>query len=230
MSVLVVGDIHGCYRELLDLVDRAALGAGDEVLSVGDFLDRGPENGDVLDFIRKGPRVSAITGNHERKHLRAAAGEVKPAISQKITRLQLGSGYPECLEFLATLPRCRELPDALVVHGFWEPGVPLEQQRDSVVIGTLSGEQHLEKHCKRPWYEHYDGPKPLIVGHHDYRRDGEPLVYRDRVFALDTSCVHGSRLTGLLLPEFRVLSVPARANHWEATLEQFAHLAEVEAG
>ena len=39
---LVVGDIHGCYLELLDLLDRAGLGADGEVLAVGDILDRGP--------------------------------------------------------------------------------------------------------------------------------------------------------------------------------------------
>src|SRR5258708_7131181 len=100
MSVLMVGDIHGCYVELMDLLDRAGLGAGDEVLSVGDFLDRGPANADCLDFFRERPNASAITGNHERKHLRSAAGEVTPAISQKITRLQLGDGYPACLSFL----------------------------------------------------------------------------------------------------------------------------------
>jgi serine/threonine protein phosphatase 1 len=225
MSVLIVGDIHGCYVELMELVDRAGLSAGDEVLSVGDFLDRGPANGACLEFFRTQANGSAITGNHERKHLRSAAGEVTPAISQKITRLQLGSDYPACLSFLRTLPRHRELPDVTVVHGFWEPGVPLERQRDSVIIGTLSGEHHLQKHYSQPWYELYDGPKPLVVGHHDYRKDGEPLVHRDRVYALDTSCVHGGRLTGLLVPEFRFVSVPSRGDHWESQLRDFAEQA-----
>jgi serine/threonine protein phosphatase 1 len=222
---LVVGDIHGCYFELLDLLERAGLGDDEEVLAVGDVVDRGPDNRRVLDFFRQRPRASSILGNHERKHLRAARGELEPAPSQRITREQLGADYPACLAFLATFPRHRELPEALVVHGFWEPGVPLERQRDTVVIGTMSGEQHLTKRYDRPWYELYDGPTPLVVGHRDYRGDGQPLVHRDRVFAIDTGCVHGGRLTGLLLPQFRLVSVPARADHWEQTRRAFAHLA-----
>jgi len=47
---LVIGDIHGCYAELLDLLDRAGLGTGDWILAVGDVLDRGPDSQQVLDF------------------------------------------------------------------------------------------------------------------------------------------------------------------------------------
>jgi serine/threonine protein phosphatase 1 len=216
--ILVIGDIHACFDELTELVARAGLGPDDEILAVGDIVDRGPANRAVLDFFRTRPRAGSILGNHERKHLRSARGEVEPAISQKITRQQLGSDYADYLTFLATFPRHRELPEALVVHGFWEPRVPLERQRDVVLVGTMSGEQHLQRNYSRPWYELYDGPKPLIVGHIDYRGNGEPLVHKDRVFGIDTGCCHGGRLTGLLLPGFRLISVPARADHWEATL------------
>ena len=224
--MLVIGDIHGCYLELLDLLDRAGLGAGDEVLAVGDLLDRGPDGPQVLDFFRTRPGPASILGNHERKHLRSARGEVEPAPSQRITRFQFGAAYPDCLAFLATFPRHRELPDALVVHGFWEPGVPLERQRDTVVTGTLSGEHYLSRRLDRPWYELYDGPKPLLVGHRDYHGDGRPLVHRDRVFGLDTGCCHGGRLTGLLLPQFRLVSVPARGDHWQRLQRDFAGLAD----
>src|SRR5206468_775519 len=105
---------------------------------------------------------------------------------QIIARHELGDDYPSYLKFMATFPRYRELPEALVVHGFWEPGVPLENQRDNVLIGTMSGEEHLRRTYDRPWYELYDGPKPLVVGHKLYRHDGEPFVYRDRVYGLDT--------------------------------------------
>ena len=66
-----------------------------------------------------------------------------------------------------------------------------------------------------------------MVGHLTYRPDHKPLVYRDRVFGLDTGCCRGGRLTGLLLPEFKLISVPARANHWELSrqvyLPRFGH-------
>jgi serine/threonine protein phosphatase 1 len=42
----------------------------------------------------------------------------------------------------------------------------------------------------------------------------EPLVIDDRIFGLDTGACHGLALTGVRLPERRVFSVPARADHW----------------
>jgi serine/threonine protein phosphatase 1 len=219
--MLVVGDIHGCHAELRELLDLAGLGPDDQILAVGDIVDRGPEGGKVLEYFQSCSAASSILGNHERKHLRWSRGELQPALSQLITRLQLGDAYSDFLSFAGNLPLYRELPEALVVHGFWEPGMPLEQQRPTVLAGTLSGEKHVQDHHDRSWYELYDGPKPLIVGHRDYRHDGQPLVWQDRVYCLDTGCVYGGRLTGLLLPAFRFLSVPARANHWREVREQF---------
>jgi hypothetical protein len=41
MKRLIVGDIHGCHREFLELLELAGLSAGDEVIAVGDVVDRG---------------------------------------------------------------------------------------------------------------------------------------------------------------------------------------------
>ena len=70
MQTLIIGDIHGCYAELLELLDRAAIGADDLVVSVGDLVDRGPDPGPVLDLFRTRPNTLAILGNHELNLLR----------------------------------------------------------------------------------------------------------------------------------------------------------------
>ena len=41
----------------------------------------------------------------------------------------------------------------------------------------------------------------------------DPAI-RDRIFGIDTGACHGMRLTGLLLPELKLISVPARRDHW----------------
>ncbi len=66
----------------------------------------------------------------------------------------------------------------------------------------------------KPWYEEYAFEKPLIAGHRDYLGNGQPFVYKDLVYGIDTSCCQGGRLTGLLLPSFRFVSVPSRFDHW----------------
>jgi serine/threonine protein phosphatase 1 len=47
---VVIGDIHGCYRELLDLLEACAVDDGDRVVSVGDLVDRGPSSLEVCDW------------------------------------------------------------------------------------------------------------------------------------------------------------------------------------
>ena len=110
----------------------------------------------------------------------------------------------------------------MLVHAFFEPGVPLEAQRETVIVGTLSGEAYLSRTYDRPWYELYDGSKPIVVGHRDYLGTGQPFVYRDRVFGIDTGCYRGGALTGLLLPAFRLLSTPSPHHYWAQTRARFA--------
>jgi hypothetical protein len=115
-----------------------------------------------------------------------------------------------------TLSLCRslEFPEANIVHGYWEPGLPITEQRETVLAGTMGGEKHLRENYGRAWYELYDGDKPTIVGHHDYLRNRQPFVYRDCVFGIDTSCCHGGALTGIILPDFRVISIASHADYW----------------
>lgn len=214
MQTLVIGDIHGCFDELQALLDKAGLTENDSIVSVGDCVDRGPDTPAVLRFFQETPSASLIMGNHERKHVRANRYEVKLARSQKISKIQFGETYSEALAFMSELPLYFDLPDALVVHGYFEPGLPLSQQRATVLCGTMGGDKHLRAQFDRPWYELYDGDKPLLVGHHNYSNTDQPFIYQDRVFGLDTDCVTGKALTGLLLPSFKIVSVPSRANYW----------------
>ena len=39
---IVVGDIHGCWDEFRRLLEATAFSAEDALVTVGDFLDRGP--------------------------------------------------------------------------------------------------------------------------------------------------------------------------------------------
>ncbi len=214
MSTLLIGDIHGCFTELLDLVEKAGLSGDDRMIALGDIVDRGPDTPQVLEFFRSRPNSESLMGNHERKHIRWSRGEVRPALSQQLSQEQLGAGYPDALAFIMTFPLYLELPEAILVHGFLEPDVPLEEQQATVLCGTMSGDRYLAEHYDRPWYELYSGEKPVVFAHADILHNGQPFVYRDRLFGLDTSCVHGSRLTGLLVPEFTFVSVPSRADYW----------------
>lgn len=225
MKHLIIGDIHGCYHELLDLLDKAGLSSDDQIIAIGDLIDRGPYSAEVLTFFQQAPQARSILGNHERKHIRSFRGEIGPADSQRITRDQIGEpDYPAAVTFMDQFPRYLELPDAFLVHGFYEPGVPISEQQETVIVGTLTGEGYLREKYRWPWYEHYDGDKPLIVGHRDYTGAKQPLIYRERVYGLDTRCCYRGSLTGLLLPDFKLISVPSRGDHWTELQATYRHI------
>ena len=213
-KTLIIGDIHGCYAELQALLDKSGLGVEDAVIGIGDIVDRGPETPQVVDYFRNTPSTMAIMGNHERKHVRAARHEVKLSLSQQISQAQFGAAYPEALGWMSGLPLYIELEQAIVVHGYFEPGIALENQNPSVLCGTMGGERLLRQRYDRPWYELYDADKPVIVGHYNYTHTDQPFIYQGKVFGLDTDCVTGKALTGILLPSFRFVSVPSRGNLW----------------
>jgi serine/threonine protein phosphatase 1 len=144
------------------------------------------------------------------------------ALSQIISREEFGASYQQALERMGNLPLLLDLPEAVLVHGYVEPGIHLEQQRDTVLCGTMSGDHYLRNQYEQPWYALYDGEKPLIVRHHDHLHNGQPFIFQDRVFCLDTSCVHGGTLTGLLLPEFKIVSVPSRRDYWREAQKKYA--------
>ena len=224
MKTLVIGDIQGCYVELLELVQLAGIGEQDRIVAVGDLVDRGPDSPAVIDFFRNTPNATSVIGNHERKHIRWFDGKAPASVSQEIARKQFGQeAYRHAIDFMRSLPLFLELPEAIVVHAFWEPGLTLEQQKEEVLTGVMSGEKYIQSLSKRPWWELYDGPKPLIVGHHDYSKDGIPFHYENRVYCIDSGCCYGRVLTGLLLPEFRFVSVRAKKNYWGQIRQNYSN-------
>ena len=41
---IVVGDLHGCYDELMELLESVSFTADDRVVCVGDLVTKGPKN------------------------------------------------------------------------------------------------------------------------------------------------------------------------------------------
>ena len=66
----VIPDIHGCSRSLRALIeDQIVPSVGDQLLFLGDYVDRGPDSKGVIDYViwleAKGYDVVALKGNHE---------------------------------------------------------------------------------------------------------------------------------------------------------------------
>lgn len=70
-KVTIIGDIHGCYDELDQLLDTIDWSPSSHILILtGDLIDRGPKIKETLMFAMNTPSVYSLMSNHEQKLLR----------------------------------------------------------------------------------------------------------------------------------------------------------------
>lgn len=68
MRRFVIGDIHGCGKALRTLIETIDPDTEDEIVFMGDYIDRGPDSRDVVQQVldlRERCQVVALRGNHE---------------------------------------------------------------------------------------------------------------------------------------------------------------------
>ncbi len=214
---IVVGDLHGCHDEAVELLDRLAVTTRDRVIFAGDFVDRGPLRRECVELAM---RHEGVLGNHEEKHLRMRGRPDSALAADHLeTRRALEPAHYAWFESLPLFLRVPEA-NAVVVHAGVLPGIPIEQQPPSIL---------LHGQCIRPpearsvwpskappgwsfWTNSWKGPERVVFGHTVLDK---PLVSEWAV-GVDTGCVHGGALTALVLPEGRIVSVPARKQYWGA--------------
>lgn len=75
---LALGDIHGCFTALQTLADFVPFGPEDVLITLGDYVDRGPDSCAVLDWLihrRAQGLLIPLRGNHEIMMLQARQAE-----------------------------------------------------------------------------------------------------------------------------------------------------------
>ena len=200
---IIIGDVHGCASELESLLKKVEVSKGDELIAVGDLVRKGPDSGSVISWAMETPNLRCVLGNHEVRLLdRWVAGEAPdPGSPDEEILRQLGDRYNEAMAFIKSWPLYLERDGFFVVHAGIDPRIPtLEQQsrRDLTTIRVPEG-------MSVPWYEAYTDDRLAVFGH--WARP-EPIIHPNAI-GLDTGCVYGGALTALVLPEKRLVSVPA---------------------
>lgn len=69
MRYIIIGDIHGCYEELVELFKVVELQPEDKVVSIGDIIHKGPNEIECIKLIAYNSD-DYVLGNHEEKQLR----------------------------------------------------------------------------------------------------------------------------------------------------------------
>ena len=228
--LLVVGDVHGCYEELVELLDMC--GARDNsvcIAFVGDLCNKGPKSSHVVRLARE-LGAYCVRGNHDEVSLRAWQNyqeRVEPLYPdfQWLTELS-----KEDIEWLHELPYSISFPSlqVLIVHAGLVPGVPLTQQnynnllhiRDvtfdlkSVSFTEHRPNLHPLPPDAQPWSQAWQGPEHVYFGH-DARR---LLQVHPFAIGLDTGCVYGGHLTAVFDDDrHKLIQVKAYKTHRPVT-------------
>lgn len=128
-KVHIIGDIHGCYSALMDFMKDKNLNANEYFIFLGDYLDRGIENAETLEYLidlyKSHDNVYFLEGNHE-AHLRDWANEeeIKSPEFRDVTATKLeqyGINKKDVRQFCRSLGQCSYFIyhgcHVLVTHG-----------------------------------------------------------------------------------------------------------------
>jgi hypothetical protein len=219
--IFVIGDLHGCLDEALELLDRIAPQPNDAVVFTGDLVDRGP---DPEGCVRLARAHHCVLGNHEAKHLRYAqreaaehkTPEMPPTHAYTWERL----GHVD-LAYFASLPHAIHLPqhNAWVVHAGVRAGaLVVGQDVDDLLHIQMLDPTGRDRRRKWPskapadwlfWTNVWRGPERVIFGHTVLDR---PLVTEHAV-GIDGGCVFGGELWAYELPSGKIHRVKGRHDY-----------------
>ncbi len=235
----IIGDIHGCYDELVELLMRLGYEVttkdGDvpvivsprdrKVLFVGDYVDRGPKVVEVLRLVMEMHRngiALCVPGNHDVKLARALRGKnvaQTHGLAESLTQLE--NETPEFREkvgdFIEGLVSHYVLDEGKLVVA--HAGMKQEYQgrasgrvRQFALYGETTGEtDEFGLPIRLNWAEEYRGQATVVYGHTSV---AEP-EWMNRTINIDTGCVYGGKLTALRYPEKEYVSVPAKKIYYE---------------
>jgi serine/threonine protein phosphatase 1 len=200
--LFAIGDIHGCPDELATLLKAIAPAAGDTLVFIGDYIDRGPSARDVVNQVldlERGPAECVfLKGNHEDMMLSFLGlpgnygesflfnGGVATLESYGIGEAELAHAIEQVpaahLDFMARLAVSYLRPPYLFVHAGIMPTRQLEEQQTEDML-WIRQEFIFNPH-------RIDAT--VVFGHTPMRGVMIDLPYK---LGIDTGLVYGGKLT-----------------------------------
>ena len=229
----IIGDVHGCYDELVMLLDVLGYATDADgvlchpdnrrVIFLGDLVDRGPGIVEVLKLVMRMVAAGSalcVPGNHEMKLLRKLQGkDVKVTHGLAETLAQLDALPAD--EHRAFVEQLKVFIDGLVSH-YWLDGGKLvvahaglketmhgrgsSAVRAFCLYGETTGEtDEFGLPVRFNWASEYRGDAIVVYGH----TPTPSPEWLNKTICVDTGCVYGGSLSALRYPELEVRSVPA---------------------
>lgn len=163
---IFIGDVHGHYDGLMDLLEIIDPAQDDQLYFAGDLIDRGSQSAQVVEYVRKNEH-SCVLGNHEHLLLEALGNG---RVDAKALRVWFYSGGQSTLTSYASL-------DLLNEHLTWLKALPLYLDLGDVWLVHAGLDPHLDVNAQTPdelcWIrdEFHNNPDPyftdklVITGH-----------------------------------------------------------------
>jgi serine/threonine protein phosphatase 1 len=219
--IIVVGDVHGCLSPLKKLINEIDLEPGDQLVFLGDMIDRGEETKMVIDYLMNLKGVYSchfVMGNHEVMLLEYLES-LDPTrwfangglATLKSYNSQNGLDLPdEHLEFIRNCPYFIETEHYFFTHGGLDPELSITDNLRYYKPEEFCWQQ---VHMRPSFIEtnNYKWEKTVVCAHTPV---SIPLML-DSLIAVDTGCVYRDnprfgKLSAVVLPERRFVSVVHR--------------------
>ena len=210
MSIIAIGDIHGCERSLDQLLEKLGPSTDDHLIFVGDYIDRGPDSKSVIDRLlelNETHNCTFLRGNHEVFFLNYLNGIRN---DEEVWRLNGGvqtlKSYtndegeveipPEHIEFVRNTKLYFDTPSYFFVHAGLQPELTIAQNLAEPSEKTFLWDRGHYSARFLAW------EKPVICGHTPHP---EPINH-PQLISIDTGCVYYmypgmGRLCSVILPQ-----------------------------
>jgi bis(5'-nucleosyl)-tetraphosphatase (symmetrical) len=211
---LLIGDIHGCYDELILLIEKLDYNPKtDRLILLGDLINKGPYPFKVLKFAKEN-NLEVIKGNHEQRFLKYVENKEtgQKGLDQLIKKM--GNDLDEWVEWIRSWPLFIEEDDFLAVHAGRLPRLHPRETPEHILttIRTWDGKgDDLKSPYNPPWFDIYTDKKLVVFGHWAQRG----LTKKSNAIGLDSGCVYGGHLSALTLPEEKIVQVKAKEVYQE---------------
>ena len=212
-KTFIVGDVHGCFEEFLALLKKIDYDPeSHRLILIGDIINRGPFSLEMLKWVRE-RGIEMVRGNHEQAFLNGINKDIQlNPIFRKLQKDMKGN-LEKWVHWLSGLPFYIEEKNFLVVHGGLVPGERPKYSDPHLLMNIRTWDgvgKDIKNELNPAWYSFYKGKKLVIYGH--WANQG--LNIRKNTIGLDTGCVYGHKLSGLLLPDRKVFQVSSIKNYY----------------
>lgn len=173
MAIYAIGDVQGCYTELVQLIAKLDFDAQrDQLWFVGDLVNRGAESLGVLRLVKSlGDSAITVLGNHDLHLLAVAAGHAKSHPSDTLDAILAAPDRTELLDWLRNQRMLHVAEGHVLVHAGLLPAWTVWRARElaAEVEAALRGKDHdkffAHMYGNQPaaWDETLEGYKRLRV-------------------------------------------------------------------